>query len=147
MPPPGIDDFPFRLPNFRILQQEHGFLWPSTSDKVSVATGLLMGLLRCVLQTVHFDERYYLYLYSDVAEAVANGQFRNAHHHYVEFGYFEDRLPFRVEVDEAFYFWEYPDIEAEVSAGTLSSAQEHFELCGYREGRLPRENWSLLAGF
>jgi hypothetical protein len=145
-PPPRVDDVPFKLPNFSLLKQRQGVLWPLTSDRVSVSADLFKGLLRRVLETVQFDEHYYLYLYADVADAVAKGQFRSAHHHYLEFGYFEDRLPFRVEVDEAFYFWEYPDIEAEVAAGTLSSAQEHFERCGFREGRLPRENWSLLAG-
>jgi hypothetical protein len=94
----------------------------------------------------HPVEPYYLRNYPDVAEALANGLFGDAHHHYVEFGYFEDRLPFGVEVDTAFYYREYPDIEAEVDAGTILTAQDHFEHHGYKEGRLPRANWSLLAG-
>ena len=146
IPPPGIHEVPITLPSLSILQREQGFLGPLTADKISVSAPF-KGLLRFVLEAVQFYEHRHLYLYADVTDAVANGYFRkNAGYHYVEFGYFEDRLPFQVEVDEAFHFWEYPDIEAEVSAGPLSSAQEHFERRGYNAGRLMRRNSSLLAG-
>jgi hypothetical protein len=132
--------------SFGALKREHGLIWPLPSGQVSLSPRLFRDLLRCALGHIHFDEYFYLQLYPDVADALANGRFTDAHHHYVEFGYFEDRLPFRIEVDEAFYFRTYPDIAAEVSAGTMLSAQVHFELYGYSEGRLPREGWSLAAG-
>jgi hypothetical protein len=135
-----------RLVHFGSIKREHDLIWPMKSGEVSVSADLFRDLLRCALQGVRFDERYYLYSYADVVDAVADGLFTDARHHYIEFGYFEDRMPFRIEVDEPFYFRMYPDIEAEVSAGTMPSAQIHFERYGYKEGRLPRENWSLLTG-
>jgi hypothetical protein len=136
----------FRSIRFGDIKRTHGLVWPLRSDEVSLPAILVRDLLRFALERVRFDERYYLRNYPDVAEALANGLFADAHHHYVEFGYFEDRLPFRVEVDTAFYYREYPDVEAEVDAGTILSAQDHFEHHGYKEGRLPRADWSLLAG-
>lgn len=137
---------PYRLPNFGTIQREQGLIWPLTSGRVALSVDLFRDLLRCALERVRFDENHYLDLYPDVADALLHGRFVDARHHYVEFGYFEDRLPFPVEVDEIFYFQTYPDIEAEVSAGTMPSAQVHFELYGYKEGRLPRAGWSLSAG-
>jgi hypothetical protein len=104
------------------------------------------GSSRFAVEHIRFDDSYYLRTYPDVAEALANGRFRDAHHHYVEFGYFEDRLPCEVEVDAAFYFRAYPDIKDAVSGGAIPSAQVHFERYGYQEGRSPREDWPLLAG-
>lgn len=133
------------LVNFGALRRDQGFAWPLTADRVSLSAGFFRDLLQCALERIRFDEHFYLHLYPDVVDAVALGRFTDAHHHYLEFGYFEDRLPFWVEVDDDFYFRTYPDIAAEVSAGTMPSAQVHFELYGYKEGRLPRNGWSLLA--
>ena len=72
--------------------------------------------------------------------------FESTQHHYVEFGYFENRLPFRIEVDEKFYLRTNPDIASAVNDGSIPLAQVHFEHSGYKEGRLPREGWSLFAG-
>jgi len=134
-----------RLVNFGTRQREQDFAWPLTSDHVSLSTGCFRELLCCAVERIRFDERFYPHLYPDVVDALAPGLFTDAHHHYVECGYFEDRLPFCVEVDDAYYFRIYADIAAEVSAGTMPSAQVHFELYGFKEGRLPREGWSLLA--
>jgi len=136
----------FNLLRFGELRQAHDLAWPLTTAKVSLPTALFRGLLMLALERIRFDEHYYLQAYDDVVDALAKGLFRDAHHHYVEFGYFEDRLPYRIEVDSAFYLRSYPDVEEELTAGTLQSVQEHFEMCGYKEGRLPREGWSLLAG-
>jgi hypothetical protein len=155
MEPPGMAETrstlngyetPIRLMNFGAIKRQQGLVWPLRSSEVSVPAGLFRDLLRFTLEHVRFDEGYYLRSYPDVAGALANGLFVDARHHYIEFGYFEDRLPFWVEVDETFYFRTYPDIEAEVRAGTIPSAQLHFERYGFHEGRLPREGWSLLIG-
>ena len=141
----NADRLPHRLMTFGTFRREGDLVWPLRSDQVSMSAGLFRDLLVCVLAHVQFDESYYLHTYPDVVDALANGLFTDAHHHYIEFGYFEDRLPFRIEVDDAFYFRTYPDIEAEVSAGNLPSAQMHFEHFGFKEGRLPREGWSCPA--
>jgi hypothetical protein len=133
------------LTNFGVLKRENGIAWPLPSGDVSIRSGLLRDLLRLALEHVRIDERYYLLAYPDVGKAVEGGLFADPHHHYVEFGFFEDRLPFRVEVDEDFYFRTNPDVELSVMGGFIHSAQAHFERSGYKEGRLPREGWSLLS--
>jgi hypothetical protein len=135
-----------RLLNFASIKREHDIIWPAATDEIAIQTGLFRTLLRLALEHVRVDERYYLRTYPDVGEAVATGLFTSPRHHYVEFGYFEDRLPFRIEVNEEFYFRSYPDVKANVSLGYIPSAQVHFEQNGYKEGRLPREAWSLLTG-
>jgi hypothetical protein len=139
LPSPG-------LMRFSAIKREHGLSWPPDSEEISLSVGLFRDLLRFAVVRVRFDERFYLHTYPDVADALANGLFTDAHHHYVEFGYFEDRLPFRVDVDATFYFRAYPDIKTAVADGAVPSAQAHFERYGFQEGRLPREDWSLLTG-
>jgi hypothetical protein len=133
------------LVNFGALQRDRTLSWPPTSDQVHIDGDLLRSLLRLALEHVRVDESYYLRMYPDVVEALDKRLFMSPHHHYVTFGYFEDRLPYRIEVDEDFYFLSNPDIKAAVEAGLIPSAQAHFERHGYKEGRLPAENWSLLA--
>lgn len=133
------------LLNFGSIKREHNIIWPVISGEISVHTDFFRALLRLALEHVQVDERYYLRTYPDVGEAVEKGLFTSPRHHYIEFGYFEDRLPFRITVDEEFYFRANPDIKAGVDGGLIPSAQVHFERHGYNEGRLPREGWSLLA--
>jgi hypothetical protein len=134
-----------RLMRFGEFKRDNDLTWPPTSTEVALPAGLFRDLLRFALKHVRFDERYYLRSNPDVADALTDGLFADAHSHYVEFGYFEDRLPFEVEVDNAFYYRTYPDIKACVDSGTIPSAQVHFERHGYKEGRLPRDDWSLFA--
>ena len=130
---------------FAAIARENNIIWPLAPGEISISTGFFRDLLRFALERVQFDSNYYLRSYPDISEALEKGLFKSPHHHYVEFGYFENRLPFRIEVDEEFYFRSNPDIKASVSAGTIPSAQAHFERHGFKEGRLPREDWSLLA--
>jgi hypothetical protein len=137
-----------RLPglvNFGVIRRENGVAWPPGSGDISIQAALFRALLRLALEHVKVDERYYLRSYPDVGEAMENGLFADPRHHYIEFGYFEDRLPYRIDVDEEYYLRANPDIRMGVSAGLIPSAQVHFERHGYKEGRLPREGWSLLG--
>jgi hypothetical protein len=127
------------------MKNQNSISWPIESDSIALKRTLFENLLRLALEHVRVDERFYLRLYPDVVDAVKKGAFASPRHHYVEFGYFEDRLPFRIEVDEEFYFRSNPDIKEGVSKGLIPSAQVHFERHGYKEGRLPREGWSLLG--
>ena len=61
----------------------------------------------------------------------------------MEHGYFENRLPCRVDVDAAFYTRTYPDVGDAVIAGRVASPAWHFETFGFREGRLPRQGWQF----
>jgi hypothetical protein len=132
--------------SFAIVRHENEIAWPINSPRVSVQARFLQALIRLALEHVPVDEAYYLRCYPDVSEALRDGLFTNPRHHYLEFGYFEDRLPFKVEVDEEFYFRSNPDIERGVRSGLIPSAQVHFENHGFKEGRLPREGWSLMSG-
>jgi len=136
---------PLQFTNFGVIKRENGVAWPSATGAVSLNLDFFRVLIRLALEHVRVDDRYYLRSYPDVGEAMENGLFTDPRHHYVEFGYFEDRLPFRIDVDEEFYFRSNPDIKASVTAGLVPSAQVHFERHGYKEGRLPREGWSLLV--
>jgi hypothetical protein len=140
-----VDAAPPALMNFSAIKRDNHLVWPLNSGDISIQTLLFRDLLRIALERVLVDERYYLRTYPDVGEAMAGGLFTSPRHHYIEFGYFEDRLPFRIEVDEEFYFRSNPDIKDGVTSGFIPSAQVHFERYGYKEGRLPREGWSLLA--
>jgi hypothetical protein len=144
-PLPGVNATVPRLMSYSALRRESGFELFFVSDDAPLRSSLFRDLLRIALERVPFDEQYYLRLYPDVGEALEHGLFTSPRHHYVEFGYFEDRLPSRIEVDEEFYFQSNPDIKESVSSGFIPSAQIHFERYGYKEGRLPREGWSLLA--
>ncbi len=133
------------LMNFGAIQAGHNVIWPLAAGEITLQMGLFRDLLRLALEFVPVDEQYYLRTYPDVGVAVEQGAFTSPRHHYIEFGYFEDRWPFRIVVDEEFYFRSNPDIKASVNGGLIPSAQVHFERHGFKEGRLPREGWSLLA--
>ena len=98
---------------------------------------LLKGLLKTLVQCAPFSEEFYLEAYADIAEAYEAGQITDLHRHYIDFGYFEGRLPFPIRVDERWYLAQHPDVAESIRLGLVGSAQEHFERDGYREGRLP----------
>ena len=83
------------------------------------------------------DEDWYLAQNPDIAKAVEAATTESAKRHFIEHGYFEGRLPFRIAVDERWYLLQNPDVAENVRRGVVESAQQHFELNGYREGRLP----------
>ena len=139
----GFTPAPPALRHLAAITRENAkVIWPLPPGEIPIQAGLFRDLLRLALeQNIQVDECYYLLTYPDVGEAVAKGLFTSSRHHYLEFGYFEDRLPFRVEVDDAFYFRPTRH-HGRGEAGTMPSAQVHFERHGYKEGRLPREGWS-----
>lgn len=111
---------------------------------VEVGEVRLYELLRELLPFAIVDEQWYLQCNPDVAEAVRSGAFPNGKAHYVDAGYFENRLPRSVQVDEEWYLKTYPDVAEAVRAGRQGTASEHFYDVGFAEGRLPREGWSVL---
>lgn len=120
---------------------------PSISPEASinVIRQRLVDLLRPLLSTVEVDEDWYCGVNKDVAYAIADGQWKSARDHYVEAGFYEDRMPHYIEVDEEWYLSEYEDVAAAVNVGKCSSAQQHFNDSGFKEGRIPYQNWSLNA--
>lgn len=113
------------------------------SGKASIEEGLLRSLLAPMIESIDFDERWYLEKYPDVKDAIAKGQLESAHAHFVVSGYFENRMPRRIAVDERWYVATYRDIGAALKKAQWKNAQQHYEDFGYREGRLPHPNFSL----
>ncbi len=96
-----------------------------------------LDVLRKLLRAVPVDETWYLETYPDVADAIHAGTYRNAQSHFVEHGYFEGRLPSKLQINEAWYLDTYPDVKTGIAEGTITSAADHFRTHGYEEGRLP----------
>jgi hypothetical protein len=91
-----------------------------------------------------FDERYYLETYPDIAAAVRSEKIKSGLDHYVETGYFENRVPRTLIVDERYYLQLNPDVADAIRKGRVKSAQEHFNYSGFAEGRVPYKDFSLF---
>ena len=95
--------------------------------------------------SAQFDEKWYLGAYPDVQLAVAEKKYRNGYDHFQALGYFENRLPMKIEVDEVFYCSQYPDIGKAIDIGLIASAKLHFMTKGYAEGRMPSRSFSFAT--
>ena len=71
----------------------------------------------------------------DVREAVESGAVKNGAQHYIEHGFFEDRLPMSVMIDSEDYLTRYPDVAEGVEKGEVKDATTHWMLYGRHEGR------------
>lgn len=138
---PQATGAPLAIEPFNRLQRNAQLTWQDGQAAALVARPTLVALLRPTLQRIRFDEGFYRRQYPDLAAAETAGTIADLHAHYLEFGWFEDRLPCFVEVDAAFYGREYPDVAAGILERAVRSAQWHFEMFGFREGRLPRRDW------
>ncbi len=107
--------------------------------KLDMTYDELVDTIKKLLQAVPVDEGWYRTCYPDVAEAIDAGAYRNAKHHFVDYGYFEGRRPFLPEVEEDFYLKNNPDVQSGIAEGTIKSPTAHFIEHGYDEGRLPME--------
>ena len=110
---------------------------------LQVSRFLFVELLRPMLHRIRFDADYYRRANPDLAAAEKVGQIASLHDHYLEHGYFENRLPCQVEVDAGWYTMSYPDVGEAIIAGSVASPTWHFETFGFREGRLPSQGWSF----
>jgi hypothetical protein len=110
----------------------------STPGRSNVGTEI-SKLVQQFLSSWPFDEKWYLAANPDVAKAIKEGKFNNGREHYLNFGYFESRLPCHPDVDDAWYLQKYRDVAEGIQAGRFKSATQHFIEFGYREGRVPLE--------
>ncbi|MCC6736262.1 MAG: hypothetical protein IT534_09055 [Bauldia sp.] len=118
---------------------------PSTrNDYWAVNKHFLSDLLSTRLGQVYVDQAWYLGRYPDVAKAIETGSVADAAEHYRKYGFFEHRMPMRIEVQEDWYLSEYADVGIAVRERVFPSAQAHFDLVGYAEGRLPHANFALV---
>ncbi|BBI49685.1 hypothetical protein HORIV_21060 [Vreelandella olivaria] len=81
-----------------------------------------------------FDEKSYLATNSDVAMAVAQGDFESGIAHYAQYGRQEGRRGELNGFDEAFYLAQNPDVAAAVSRGEFVSGFHHYMRWGDGEG-------------
>ena len=140
---PKADKRAASLPAFSEWMRQEQVNFSEDASQVMVSRGVFLMLLRPLLLRVRFDEAYYRQANPDLAQAEAAGVLVGMREHYLDFGYFEGRLPCFVEVDAGFYVKEYPDVAVGILEQKVKSAQSHFELCGFKEGRLPRRGWSF----
>ena len=127
---------PYLVP-FSILKSSIQVISARGHLKVDMEYDDFLNIIRKLLEAAPVDEAWYRATYSDVAEAIDAGIYRNAKQHFVENGYIEGRRPFPMQVDEKYYFDAYPDLKVGLEHGLINSAAEHFDQHGYTEGRLP----------
>lgn len=144
-PIPSRINFPeVALSSFTVLRRTYFLNSLDGNEPVRVHGALVTSLLEIAAAQVFVDESWYISTYPDVTEAIAAGKFENAKHHYIKFGYFEDRLPHSINVDEKYYGENNPDIKKAIKLGVVESCQVHFERFGFKEGRLPYDGWRLF---
>ena len=130
---------PFQVVKSRLLKYTTRGNVEASVQHVKVAYDELLEVIKLLLRGIDVDEAWYREQYPDVGQAIAEGVYRSAKHHFVEYGYFEGRWPSQPAIDEAWYLEQYPDVAERVEAGDVASALDHFRDHGYSEGRLPAE--------
>ncbi len=115
----------------------------STTPYFAVEQHFFYGLMERYLENIFVDENWYLETYPDIDDAIKAGAVSGAEEHFRRFGYYEHRMPYKIEVDEDWYKKAYPDVQSGIDAGHFPSGQQHFVTLGYREGRIPFPNFAL----
>jgi hypothetical protein len=113
------------------------------TNYIAVETHFLVVALQKQVESIHFDENWYLTRYPDIQIAIHDGKIKTGHEHYVFHGFYEHRLPYNIIINEPWYIEQYEDIRRAVMNRDFESGQNHFEELGYREGRLPYPNFTL----
>lgn len=128
---------PFDLIKRRAANPETNGRQNGDGSTVHLSEDEFKEIVKLLLRGVDVDEDWYLTENADVAQAIRDGGFKSARHHFIEEGYFEGRKPYPFRVNEAWYLRTYPDVAESIKTGRASSPQQHFQDHGYAEGRLP----------
>ena len=115
----------------------------TTTPYFAVEQHFFYDLMESYLSHIYVDSDWYLEKYPDIRDAITVGAVSGAAEHFRRFGYYEHRMPHRIEVDEAWYVDAYPDVKSGIDLGHFVSGQAHFDMLGYREGRIPFANFAL----
>jgi hypothetical protein len=115
----------------------------NNTNYFAVEQHFFFDVMQSMVSQILFDEEFYLRTYPDVQAAIDTKTVPSANHHYARYGYFEHRLPYKIDVDESWYLENYKDVRDAIMRRHYVSAQEHFNLAGFREGRLPFPNFSI----
>ena len=142
-PADGVDPMVPAVPSYATLL-ENKVIVPSTSSPyLAIDQHFFFDCFVLIISRIHFDENWYLSKYRDVREAIDKGVVASARHHYSRFGYYEHRLPYKIDIDKIWYLQTYPDVQTAVERKHYTSGQAHFEAAGFREGRLPYPDFKL----
>jgi hypothetical protein len=125
------------LPPFEAIKGMLNVTTARGKTRVDMTYEDLQKMIRTLLSVVEVDEAFYLARNPDVADGIRNGTIRSAQEHFADHGYFEGRLPYRIDVDETWYVEAYADLAETIRKGEYASAQDHFDGPGYSEGRRP----------
>lgn len=137
-------DFPITndaIQSAKLEEALDGFIAKVSNPNLAVSPAYqtsveLIRNLQLDVQSLFFDENFYLGTNPDVASAINNGSLPNAWVHYSQFGQFEDRNPSQV-FDEAGYLSQNPDVSTAKNSGGITSGFAHFIQFGFLEGRAP----------
>lgn len=122
--------------SFTRIQKEVAKYAVGSGDKLMYKPEVVDVLLNLIPRSIPVDERYYLDRNPDVEKAIESGELKSAAEHYVEHGFFEDRLPMAFAVDEADYLHRYPDVAESIGTEEIESATAHWIGYGRFEGRM-----------
>ncbi len=125
------------LPPFETIKAMLNLTTTRGKTRVDMTYEDLQTMIRSLLSVVDVDEDFYLSRNPDVAAGIRNGTIRSAREHFVDHGYFEGRLPYRVAVDEKWYAESHPDLADTLGGHEYATGQDHFDGPGYAEGRQP----------
>jgi hypothetical protein len=125
------------LPPFETMKSLLNLTTARGKTRVDMTYEDLQKIIRALLSAIEVDEGFYLDRNPDVAQGIRNGGIRSAREHFIDHGYFEGRLPYRIEVDEAWYCQTHADIAETIRNGEYATGQAHFDGPGYPEGRAP----------
>ena len=120
---------------FRQMAKVYG--WEQGHETLTMSRSGFLTLMQELLAFADFDEDWYLTTYKDVADAVAQRKFTSARDHYLNYGYFEGRLPNAKGFDAGFYAKQYADVVRAMKGSDPKKMLEHFLTHGYAEGRRP----------
>lgn len=134
--PPGDFDRTTPVP-FDELQNRLRIVPSRGRLNVEIARDDLIALIKELLRAVPVDAEWYCAAYPDVAQTIDSGMLASAAAHYVEWGYFEGRIPFEIAIDPEWYMSRYDHVRTEPTRGVAGSAQDHFIRVGYKEGCRP----------
>ena len=131
------------LPSFATLVNSKVLIPSTKTPYLAVEKHFLQKCLRPFVQEIRLDEAWYVRQNPDVAEGIRRRLVASAREHYVEHGFYENRMPYDIRVDEPWYLEQYPDVRAAVEREQYASAQAHFYAVGFGEGRLPYAGFTL----
>jgi hypothetical protein len=125
-------------PHFgRFKQMAKVYGWEQGHETLTMSRSGFLTLMQELLAFADFDEAWYLSTYKDVADAVAQKKIASARDHYLNFGYFEGRLPNAKGFDAEFYAKQYGDVVRALNGSDPALLLHHFLTHGYAEGRRP----------